>query len=628
MIKSSDRRVSSFTYAPFVTTKVGQQLTASTSKSESKSKSALISFSVPPLDKTQLISVPEATGVADIVTLEVNPVNVALCGTRQKQWAPSSFDFRQEFADYISPIINQGTCGSCWAIASTQALTSRFALFRNQQALPLSVAYMLYCARDTFSSKDDLSYGCTGGSLVDAYWFFNINGTVSANCLKYDSLGAWDPTNSTNADLRNREIALGSDGTTTVKTAVMCPMTSCPRSLPLVVDKASEHADASSAGVRVPASARKTAADPISTPPPILPKRVAAAKRPKLEQPWLFKTAIAYIVPGTSKQHGASEANIREEIWSNGPVSSGFQVTEDFIAYWKGLLENSLKGAARVYTPGAPNDTTNAVQGNHAIQIVGWGQKPAYGDVPYWIIANSWGATNTATTPSGLNDFGNNGYFMMIRGRNAAALESNVVAGVPKVHPNVVGARGRASSDQNQRMCNITRYEINADTLKALDAGKFVTVPDVRTMYEFTLPPLSHETVGHVKQFSGCPSDRPTRCAYTGVCVPSPFECGSSIPSQGKIMHAIKVNLELAGAREIQLKYIQQLTKNEIQSAKLKRLKLLPKHNKRLELRSVKHGPATKRLLYQKRTRQNIMVILTILFLVVFLLLTIWLLIK
>lgn len=583
MIKSSNQRVSSFTYTPPVTTKPGQPLTSS--------KSKLISFSVPPLDKTQLISVPEATGVADIVTLEVDPVNLALCGTSQKKYAPSSFDFRQEFTDYISPIINQGTCGSCWAIASTQALSSRFALIRNQQALPLSAAYMLYCTRDTFSAKDDLSYGCTGGSLVDAYWFFSLNGTVSANCLKYDSLGAWDPTNSTNTDLRNREIAVGSDSSTTTKTAVMCPLTSCPRPPPLVLDNASDQADASSIG----------------------------SKQPKREQPWVFKTAISYIVPGTARQHGASEANIREEIWSNGPVSSGFQVTEDFIVYWKGLLEDSLKGAALIYTPGAPDDTTNAVQGNHAIQIVGWGQKPAYGNVPYWIIANSWGATNTATTPSGLDDFGNNGYFMMIRGRNAAALESNVVAGVPKVHPNVIGARGLASSDLNQRMCNITRYEINTDTLKALDAGKFVSIPDIQTMYQFTLPPLSHETVGHVKKFSGCPSDRTTRCSYTGLCVTSPFQCGSNIPSQGKVVPNSKVNLELAAAREIQLKYVQQLAKEERAA---RRQQNVAKRTERLARASVKQGAVQTIGRLESHSRQSIMVILTILFLAVFLFLS------
>lgn len=509
MNKVDNRRVSSFTYSP----------------GTGASRAKLISFSIPPLDKTQLISVPEATGVADVVVLEADPVNLSLCGTTQKRFAPGSFDFRQEFSDFISPIINQGSCGSCWAIASTQALSSRFALIRNQPAVPLSAAYMLYCTRDTFSSKENLSYGCTGGSLVDAYWFFTINGTVTAECLRYDSLGTWDPTNSTNTNLRNREVEVGSDGTTTSKTEVMCPMNSCPS----LVD--------------------------VNAPPD--------AKGRPLVQPWIYKTAISYIVPGTAKQSGASEANIREEIWSNGPVSSGFQVTEDFIVYWKGLLEKSLKGAALVYVPGAPDDFTNPVQGSHAIQIVGWGQQSEYGDIPFWIVANSWGATNTATTPAGLNDFGNNGYFMMVRGRNAAAIESNVVAGVPRCHPNIIGALGRPSSDLHQRMCNVTRYEINLTTLKALNSGKFVDIPDARNMYEYTMPPRPFTIAGRVKKFDVCPSDRPVRCKQTGLCMTSPVECGSAIASTGMVVINSSVKAELAGARELQQKYIQKLLKDK-----------------------------------------------------------------
>ena len=485
-------------------------------------------FTVPPLDKTQLISTPELTGIADIVSLNTVPVNASLCGALPKLNTPATFDFRQEFHEYISPIINQGSCGSCWAIASTQSLSSRFAFFRNQKTQPLSAAYLLYCTRDTFSSTKDSGYGCTGGSLVDAFWFFNVNGIVAATCLQYDSLSSWDPTNAVNTDFQQRKINTdmnesgGSDAgvsasgvsasgvSASVKTTVSCPLLTCP-------GKSSD------------------------------------------EQPWVYKTAVSYIVAGTPRQNGANESNIRAEIWANGPVCTGFQVTADFMVYWKGLLENTLHGAERVYQPGVPDDLNNPVEGNHAVQIVGWGDSSEYGSLPYWIIANSWGATNTSVDPHGLGDFGNNGYFLFIRGKNAAAIESNVVAGVPKVHPNVVGALGRSAASQDEHMCNVTRYEINTEALAALDAGKFVSVPDVRNMYEFTLPPLSVEHVAHVKKFTTCPADRPERCMYTGVCTTSPYECGSFQPTQGKVTRNSIINDKLAGARELELKQVFQL---------------------------------------------------------------------
>jgi cathepsin B len=493
-------------------------------------------FAVPPLTMTQLISTPELTGVADVVSLTVMPVNKSLCSTVPTIAPPESFDFRQEFAEYTAPIINQGTCGSCWAIAATQSLTSRFALFRNQKALPLSAAYMLYCSRDTFSTEKDAT-GCSGGSLVDAFWFFDLNGTVSAECLKYDALGDWDPTNQTSVNLRERAIDLGAGAST--PSVVQCPLRSCPGLGPA----SSSFYDVTLTTVHPPsrgAFGRATTND-----------RDAEHD----VQPWVFRTAISYIVAGTARQSGGSEANIRQEIWRKGPVATGFQVCQDFVAYWKGLLERTLTGTARIYVPGPPDDEENAVMGNHAVQLVGWGQE---GSVPYWIIANSWGASNTATDESGLQDYGNNGYFMMIRGTNAGALESNVVTGVPRVHPNVIGAAGRSAAEQSEEMCALIGYEINYESLAALEGGKFVLLPDVHTKYETTLPPLLANSVATVNAFATCPADRPVRCKYTDLCVTVPYECGARLPTQGVVRHSSIVNTELAGARELKGKYVAQ----------------------------------------------------------------------
>ena len=497
-------------------------------------------FSVPPLTVTQLISTPELTGVADVVALTVMPVNKSLCSTVPKIAPPASFDFRQEFAEYIAPIINQGTCGSCWAIAATQSLTSRFALFRNQKALPLSAAYMLYCSRDTFSTEKDAT-GCSGGSLVDAFWFFDLNGTVSAECVKYDALGDWDPTNQTSVNLRERAIdLLGS--TTTTPSVVQCPLRSCPGLGPA----SSSFYDVKMKYIAPPAAYEFTRL-----------ARGEDGRNPNSDvQPWVFRTAISYIVAGTARQSGGSEANIRQEIWRKGPVATGFQVCQDFVAYWKGLLENTLTGAARIYVPGPPDDENNAVMGNHAVQLVGWGQEE--GAVPYWIIANSWGASNTVLDARGLQDYGNNGYFMMIRGINAGALESNVVTGIPRVHPNVIGAAGRTAGEQDEEMCALIGYEINYESLAALEGGKFVLLPDVHTKYEMTLPPLLAESVAHVNPFATCPADRPVHCKYTDLCVTVPYECGARLPTQGVVAHSTIVNTELAGARELKAKFVAQ----------------------------------------------------------------------
>jgi hypothetical protein len=80
-----------------------------------------------------------------------------------------------------------------------------------------------------------------------------------------------------------------------------------------------------------------------------------------------------------------------------------------------------------------------------------------------------------------------------------------------------------------------------------------------------------------------------------------------------------KVNSELAAAREIQLKYVQQLAKEERAA---RRQQNLAKRTERLARASVKQGPVQTKGRLQSRTRQSIMVILTILVLAVFLILS------
>jgi len=100
------------------------------------------------------------------------------------------------------------------------------------------------------------------------------------------------------------------------------------------------------------------------------------------------------------------ETAIMQEIYSHGPVETAFTVYEDFLSYKTGIYQH----------------TWGDELCGHAVKILGWGVGPD--GTKYWIIANSWNA-----------DFGEKGFFRMIRGTSNCGIEDEVNGGVPKAFP-------------------------------------------------------------------------------------------------------------------------------------------------------------------------------------------------
>lgn len=99
---------------------------------------------------------------------------------------------------------------------------------------------------------------------------------------------------------------------------------------------------------------------------------------------------------------GKHPVDIQKEIFQNGPVEGAFTVYEDLIMYKDGVYQH-VHGKAL---------------GGHAIRILGWGVENG---TPYWLIANSWNI-----------DWGNNGFFKILRGQDHCGIESEISAGIPK----------------------------------------------------------------------------------------------------------------------------------------------------------------------------------------------------
>lgn len=112
------------------------------------------------------------------------------------------------------------------------------------------------------------------------------------------------------------------------------------------------------------------------------PYTAGAGKAPKCAttcssgEPWKkYKCQTGSIVEATTP------AQIKAEIFKNGPMETGFTVYQDFFNYKGGVYRHTSGGMA----------------GGHAVKILGWGVE---GGLNYWICANSWGPA-----------WGENGFF-------------------------------------------------------------------------------------------------------------------------------------------------------------------------------------------------------------------------
>lgn len=98
-----------------------------------------------------------------------------------------------------------------------------------------------------------------------------------------------------------------------------------------------------------------------------------------------------------------TSSDMEQEIYENGPITVAYEVYDDFLTYKSGIYKRS-EGAKTL--------------GGHSVKIVGYGVADG---VKYWTVANSWNS-----------EFGENGFFRIVRGTDECGIESQaVVAGMP-----------------------------------------------------------------------------------------------------------------------------------------------------------------------------------------------------
>jgi len=242
---------------------------------------------------------------------------------------PSTFDGRIVWKDYLSPVLDQGSCGCCYAFAGCAVLSDKYNIFTwNTDKLhlefnPLRSAFCMIRTTDfetlvdklkpenqEKSFKEQAKIACDGGSLYEIGYELLQSGCVETSCISID------------------------DYTNYYKKHGYYP--SC-----IDIEK---------------------------------PLGVTCADGKTAMKHWAAKSVYRF-----GKEFGDLEDQLKLEIWHYGPMLVGFNVFPDFLNEYDGKT---------IYIP-KPNQES---LGGHAVRLVGWGQEEQNGvTVKFWICINSWG---------------------------------------------------------------------------------------------------------------------------------------------------------------------------------------------------------------------------------------------
>ncbi len=130
---------------------------------------------------------------------------------------PPYFDWRNNNGNFVTPVKDQGGCGSCWAFSTAAALESQI-LMRTGQSRDLSEQIVLSCSGAgscnggyPTSASDFLRN--TGTNTESCYSYTETNGNCANACSNWQSsasrIDSWSYVNNTVANMKNAIYANG-----------------------------------------------------------------------------------------------------------------------------------------------------------------------------------------------------------------------------------------------------------------------------------------------------------------------------------------------------------------------------------------------------------------------------------
>ena len=120
--------------------------------------------------------------------LEFSPENeMSFASEEPVSVVPASLDWRNNGGDFVTPVRNQASCGSCWAFATTAAAESAWLIAQNWSGMDLNLAEQILVS---CSGAGD----CGGGYIGSSSSYIRNTGLPEEICFPYRALDCNDST--------------------------------------------------------------------------------------------------------------------------------------------------------------------------------------------------------------------------------------------------------------------------------------------------------------------------------------------------------------------------------------------------------------------------------------------------
>ena len=137
-------------------------------------------------EKKKLLGLIQPALMSDEEMVTFNPPQTTL--------APS-LDWRNNGGNFVTPIRNQGGCGSCWAFATTAALESATLIYNNSSGVDLDLSEQVLlscsgagnCQQGGYIGSAAIYIQSTGLPFESCYPYTGTNGDCSSACANWQS---------------------------------------------------------------------------------------------------------------------------------------------------------------------------------------------------------------------------------------------------------------------------------------------------------------------------------------------------------------------------------------------------------------------------------------------------------